>query len=103
MRKHYAVSWGCSLLAGIFSSMALMGLVLNWGSMPLQGRYLASVLGSLVGAALFWAFPAVLALTAIASSKGRPRGRLGFGPLLITAVGFLVSMIERLLALQSPA
>ncbi len=101
VRERYVISWVCSLVATILSSAMLMQLIAAafWGGLTWASRDAAWVATYFAVGVLVWAFPAVLSLTALASSEGRPRGRIGFGPLVITAVGFPAWVIMRLLAL----
>lgn len=47
-----------------------------------------------------WSFglPALLSLTALAMSRERPRGRVGFFPLIITTIGFATWLVDRILS-----
>lgn len=92
-RRSYVVAWGCATLACIFGVGALQWVIGGWGRpfVPTKAIWWASYIPELLGVL---AFPLLFALTAVASSKGRPKGRIGFLSLLLTVSAFVLWVID---------
>ena len=84
----YVTAWACSILAGIWIVAGIATEIQGWGDRKPGGW--AVELGEMLGALLP---PVILSITAIASSKDRPKGRLGFLPMTLCAVFVAMRLI----------
>jgi hypothetical protein len=93
MGRRYTVAWASSIVAGVGAVLILVITAVTFGNMPplsTSSGDLAGggvLIGQLIGVVLFPCIPLVLSLTALASSKGRPKGRIGFFPLVLAVAG----------------
>jgi len=89
--NHYFVSWGCAAIAVFLAWALLRGVVVNWGErIPMPT--IAGRAGTLTATIMVWSVPMFFSQVALAGSEGRPRGRIGFFSLILTAIGFLASL-----------
>ena len=79
-KKSYRAEWICATVALCYSVSVIVSILYGWGQ-----SFDVDKMGSLaISAALKFGVPLLCSIAAITGSKGRPNGRIGFLPLMVT-------------------
>ena len=90
-KKSYPAEWTCATVALCYSVSVIVSILYAWGQ-----SFDVDKMGSLaISAVLKFGVPLLCSIAAITGSKGRPNGRIGFLPLMVT-VGAIVLWIADL-------
>lgn len=95
-KSTFLLAWICASCATLLAISSIAYTARHWGSWgrPVELSRVDWWLGNIPELLVVHMIPAVLALTAIASSGNRPRGRIGFGPLILVGLALVVQAVS---------
>ena len=97
-KSTYRVARCFNIVAIIFAFLFLLSTITDWKNLPstnkfdlLDSYWWINVAPGFLIAPFF--LPLIFSVTAIVTSRGRPEGRLGYAPLVLCAVIFILRIV----------